>query len=89
MLANDRNGTLYMGVTTDLIQRVWQHKNKFVDGFTKKYNIDKLVWYEQHLSIQAAMLREKQMKRWERAWKIQAIEKRNPYWNDLYLELVG
>lgn len=87
LLASDRNGTLYVGVTSDLIKRVWEHRNKFVDGFSKQHNIDKLVWFEQHESIEAAIIREKQIKKWNRAWKIRIIEAANPYWNDLYLEL--
>jgi putative endonuclease len=87
MLASKRNGTLYLGVTTDLLGRVWEHKNKIVEGFTKQHNVDQLVWFEQHESIEAAITREKQMKKWNRAWKIRLIETANPYWNDLYLNL--
>jgi putative endonuclease len=89
MLASQRNGSLYIGVTTDLLKRVWEHKNKFVEGFTKQYGIDQLVWYEQHESVEAAIIREKQIKGWNRAWKIRAIEAANPYWNDLYLNLTA
>jgi putative endonuclease len=89
MLANQRNGTLYLGVTANLLKRVWEHKNKFVDGFTKQHGIDQLVWFEQHVSIEAAITREKQIKKWRRDWKIQKIEETNPYWNDLYLSLTA
>ena len=89
MLASRRNGSLYVGVTSDLIRRVWQHKNKSVAGFSSAHNIDKLVWFEQHASIESAILREKQIKKWNRSWKIRKIEATNPYWNDLYLELTA
>ncbi|HXA46113.1 MAG TPA: GIY-YIG nuclease family protein, partial [Burkholderiaceae bacterium] len=82
MLASQRNGSLYIGVTTDLPKRVWQHKNKFVEGFSNEHDIDKLVWFEQHETIDAAITREKQMKKWRRDWKIRQIEISNPYWND-------
>jgi putative endonuclease len=85
IMASRRNGTLYLGVTSELVQRVWQHKSKLVEGFTKQYNVTRLVWFEQHESIEVAITREKQLKKWNRAWKIQLIEKLNPYWNDLYL----
>jgi len=89
MLASQRNGSLYIGVTTDLLKRVWEHKNKFVEGFSNEHNIDKLVWFEQHETIEAAITREKQMKKWRRAWKIREIETANPYWNDLYGDLTA
>lgn len=84
ILASKRNGTLYIGVTSDPVQRIWQHKNKMVGGFTKKYNVNKLVYYEVHLNAESAIVREKQMKKWQRAWKIQLIEEKNPDWKDLY-----
>ncbi len=84
ILANKRNGTLYIGVTSDLVQRIWQHKNKMVQGFTNKYNVDRLVYYETHYNAESAITREKQMKKWRRAWKIRLIEEKNPDWNDLY-----
>jgi putative endonuclease len=87
ILASQRNGTLYIGVTSDLLKRVWKHKNKQVDGFTKKYDIDKLVYYEQTESIISALEREKQLKKWNRSWKLKLIEKNNPKWQDLYLAL--
>ena len=89
MLASQRNGTLYLGVTANLMERVWQHKNKFVEGFTKQYGIYQLVWFEQHEEIASAILREKQIKKWNRDWKIRLIENANPYWNDLYLNLTA
>lgn len=89
MLASQRNGTLKLGVTANLMERVWQHKNKFVEGFTKQYGIDQLVWFEQHEEIASAILREKQIKKWNRDWKIRLIENANPYWNDLYLNLTA
>ncbi|WHZ19511.1 MAG: Excinuclease ABC, C subunit-like [Rhodanobacteraceae bacterium] len=84
ILANDRNGTLYIGVTSDLIQRIWQHRNGLVDGFSKRYGTHKLVYFEMHATMDAAILREKQMKKWNRQWKLRLIEESNPYWHDLY-----
>ena len=86
ILASKKNGTLYTGVTDNLIKRVWQHKNKLVDGFTKKYNIDKLVYFEITDDIRSAILREKRIKKWNRQWKIELIKKNNPEWKDLYEE---
>jgi putative endonuclease len=88
LLASQKNGTLYTGVTSDLIKRVWQHKNDVVDGFSKKYNIHLLVWYEVHDEIGSAIVREKQIKEWKRLWKLELIEKSNPTWKDLYSEIV-
>ncbi|MGZ3182355.1 MAG: GIY-YIG nuclease family protein [Telluria sp.] len=84
MLADDRYGTLYIGVTSNLPQRVAQHRLERTEGFTKKYNVKKLVWYECHDEIGAAILREKQLKKWRREWKIRLIHSMNPMWNDLY-----
>lgn len=84
ILASARNGTLYIGVTSDLVKRVWEHKNNFVEGFTKRYNIHHLVWYEIHENISSAIEREKALKEWKSAWKLNMIEKDNPNWNDLY-----
>jgi putative endonuclease len=84
LLASKRNGTLYIGVTSNLLQRVWQHKKKLVEGFTKKYNVDMLVYYEEHPDAESAIAREKQMKKWRRGWKIRLIEEANPSWKDLY-----
>jgi len=86
-MASQRNGTLYIGVTNDLIRRVFEYRNKMVEGFTKKYNVDMLVYYEQTSSIESALNREKQMKKWERVWKLNLIEKYNSEWKDLSLGL--
>ncbi|KRA44604.1 GIY-YIG nuclease family protein [Pseudoxanthomonas sp. Root630] len=83
ILASRRNGTLYIGVTSDLPSRVWQHKTDQVPGFTRRYRIHTLVWYEAHETMQSAISREKALKEWKRAWKIELIEDRNPYWRDL------
>ena len=83
ILTNKRNGTLYIGVTGNLQQRVWQHKKKLVEGFTKKYSLNKLVYYEQTENIYSAIQREKQLKKWKRKWKLDLIEKENPKWKDL------
>ena len=88
ILANKRNGTLYIGVPSNIVKRVWQHKNKIVKGFTEKYGIDKLVWYEQHETMISAIQREKAIKFWKRKWKINVIETRNLDWQDLYDEIV-
>ena len=87
LLASKRNGTLYIGVTNDLIKRTWEHKNNIIEGFTKKYNVHNLVYYEVTNDINSAITREKQMKKWNRQWKIELIEKRNPEWRDLYYDL--
>ena len=84
LLASNMRGTLYVGVTSDLLKRVWEHKNKVVSGFTAKYGVDRLVWFEVHETLEAAFRREKQIKSWKRTWKIQLIEKDNPDWVDLY-----
>ncbi len=84
ILASDYNGTLYIGVTSDLPKRGWEHKNDVVEGFTKKYGIKRLVYFEEHASAEAAIKRERQMKEWKRDWKINLIERENPHWNDLY-----
>jgi len=88
LLASRRNGTLYVGVTSDLIKRVWEHKNHVVEGFTKKYGVDRLVWYELHQTMESAIGREKAIKEWKRAWKLALIEEANPEWNDLYERLL-
>jgi putative endonuclease len=84
LLCNKRNGALYTGVTSDLVKRVYEHKNNLVDGFTRKYNVHCLVWYEIHESAESAITREKQIKKWKRAWKLKLIEQDNPQWTDLY-----
>ena len=87
MLASQRNGTLYIGVTSNLLKRVWEHKNDVVEGFTKQYGVHSLVWYEPHDTIESAIMREKAMKEWKRAWKLDLIEKANPEWKDLYEDI--
>jgi putative endonuclease len=89
IMASRRNGTLYIGVTSDLVKRVWQHKNDVVEGFTKKYGVHTLVYYELHANMTEAIHREKQLKKWNRAWKIELIEKENPQWLDLWPTLVA
>lgn len=85
ILASQRNGTLYVGVTNDLDRRVAEHKSKQIDGFTKEYNIDKLVHFEETSDIESALLREKRIKKWNRDWKLRLIEENNPNWDDLSL----
>jgi putative endonuclease len=87
MLSSKPHGTLYVGVTSDLARRVWEHKTKVVPGFTAKYGVDRLILYEAHEDWELAFRREKQIKEWKRAWKITLIEKENPHWVDLYLGL--
>ncbi len=84
ILASDIGGTLYVGVTSDLIKRVYQHREKLIKGFTQSYGVDRLVHYEAFGEVSAAIQREKQIKRWNRAWKVQLIEEKNPNWDDLY-----
>jgi len=87
ILASKKNGTLYIGITSDLIKRVYEHKHGLIEGFTKKYNAHKLVYYETTQDIRNAIKREKQLKAWKRQWKIELIEKQNPKWNDLYYKI--
>ena len=87
-MASKRNGTLYIGVTADLVKRVYEHKNNLVDGFTKKYNVHMLVYYQQFEDVETAILEEKRLKKWNRKWKIELIEKDNPDWRDLYKNIV-
>ena len=87
IMASKRNGTVYIGVTSNIIKRVWEHKNKVVEGFSSKYNINLLVYYEIHPNAESAILREKQLKKWERKWKIRLIEEKNPTWKDLYEDI--
>jgi putative endonuclease len=89
ILASKKNGTLYIGVTNNLLKRVYEHKNNLVKGFTSKYSVHHLVYYETTESIESAIIREKQMKIWKRNWKIELIESINPKWNDLYIELTA
>jgi putative endonuclease len=84
LLASKRNGTLYIGVTSDIVKRIWEHRNNLVDGFTKRYNVHHLVWFEMHETMESAIQREKRLKEWKRAWKLELIESTNPNWQDLY-----
>jgi len=88
ILASKRNGTLYIGVTSDLVKRIWEHKNNMVKGFTKRYNVHRLVWYELHESMETAITREKRLKNWKRKWKLELIESSNPKWQDFYHRIV-
>ena len=88
ILASSRNGTLYTGVTSNLQQRIWEHRNHFVEGFSEHYSTRLLVYYEMHEDMVNAITREKQIKRWKRQWKIRLIEASNPYWHDLYPEII-
>ena len=87
ILASKPHGTLYVGSTADLIRRVWEHKIKAIPGFTAKYGVDRLVWFETHESLETALVRERQIKKWKRDWKINLIERENPRWADLYPSL--
>ena len=88
ILASKRNGTLYIGVTNNLIKRIYEHKQKQVEGFTKKYNINKLIYFEEYNSPEEAIAREKRLKKWNRSWKLKLIEEKNPQWNDLYINFI-
>ena len=88
ILASRKNGVIYIGVTNNLIRRVYEHKNSLVEGFTKKYNVKTLVYYEVHKDIKQAIIREKRLKEWKRQWKIDLIEQTNPEWKDLYNDLI-
>jgi putative endonuclease len=88
ILASRRNGTLYIGVTSDLPKRVWEHKNDFVAGFTSRYSVHTLVWFEPHAVMESAIAREKAIKEWQRRWKVELIEELNPEWRDLYSDIV-
>ena len=88
ILASRRNGTLYIGVTANLAERVWLHRSGLVDGFTKKYGVHTLVWHEAHATMESAIAREKALKKWKRAWKLELIEKSNPAWRDMYHDVV-
>ena len=89
ILTNKPRGVMYTGVTSNLTRRLWQHQHKQIDGFTKKYNADRLVWYETHNEIYAAITREKQIKKWNRDWKIELVESVNPKWKDRTEEILG
>ncbi|KUJ84956.1 GIY-YIG nuclease [Microbulbifer flavimaris] len=88
ILASKGNGTLYTGVTSDLVKRVWQHREELAEGFTKKYSVKTLVWFEQHSTMETAITSEKLIKNWKRAWKIRLIKESNPEWRDLYQEIL-
>jgi putative endonuclease len=87
ILASKRNGTLYIGVTSNLQKRAWEHKNDVIEGFTKQYRVHLLVYYELHDDMVSAITREKQIKKWNRAWKLELIEEQNPDWKDLWEEI--
>lgn len=89
IMASKPRGTLYTGVTSDLIRRVWQHREGLIDGFTKRYDVKMLVWYEEHETMPQAIAREKAIKNWHRDWKIRLIEEMNRYWADLYGKIIG
>ena len=89
LLASRYRGTLYVGVTSDLVQRIWQHRQGLVEGFTQRYGVHMLVWFEQHATMLDAIAREKRIKEWKRAWKLELIETNNPRWRDLYDYLLG
>ena len=88
ILASGPNGTIYTGVTSNLVQRIWQHKDDLVDGFTRQHRIHHLVWYETHPSMESAITREHRLKKWKRSWKIRLIQQTNPSWRDLYPDIV-
>lgn len=88
ILASQRNGTLYIGVTNDLKRRIWEHKHDLVKGFTREYGVHILLYFEQSEDIEQAILREKKLKRWKRKWKLELIEKQNPNWKDLYFSIL-
>jgi putative endonuclease len=88
ILASGRNGTLYVGVTSDLQKRIWEHKNDLIEGFTKRYGVHRLVYYELHEEMVSAITREKQIKKWKRDWKLNLIESQNPDWNDLWEKIL-
>ena len=88
ILASRCHGTIYVGVTSDLVKRVWEHKNNVVEGFTKKYGVHELVYFEMHADMVQAIQREKRIKKWNRAWKIELIEQENPDWHDLWPQIV-
>jgi putative endonuclease len=87
ILASERNGTLYTGMTDDLVKRVWQHRNNVIPGFTQRYGVKMIVWYEPHDSRESAFMQERRLKKWNRAWKLALIEQKNPHWQDLWVEV--
>jgi putative endonuclease len=88
ILASKRNGTLYIGVTSDLVKRIWEHRNDMAEGFTKRYGVHQLVWYELHENMESAIEREKRLKEWKRKWKLELVESTNPNWLNLYYTIV-
>ena len=89
LLATGKRGTLYIGVTSNLLARTWQHREHMVEGFTKRYDVTKLVWYESHGTMDTAILREKKLKKWNREWKLRLVQEFNPEWRDLWDDIVG
>ena len=89
LLATGKRGTLYIGVTSNLVARTWQHREHVVEGFTKRYDVTMLVWYELHGTMESAILREKQLKKWNREWKLRLVQESNPEWRDLWDDIVG
>ena len=89
ILATGKRGTLYIGVTSNLLARTWQHREHMIDGFTKRYNVTLLVWYELHGTMDTVILREKQLKKWNREWKLRLVQESNPDWRDLWNDIVG
>ena len=89
ILASQRNGTLYVGVTSGLVKRIWQHRNDSFEGFSEKYRVHLLVYYEMHIDLSTAITREKQLKKWNRAWKLKLIEATNPQWRDLWPDIIA
>jgi len=88
IMASKKNGTLYTGITSNLVRRIYEHRNDLIEGFTNEYKVHKLVYYEVHEDPKSAITREKQIKKWNRQWKINLIEEKNPQWNDLYKDIV-
>lgn len=88
IISSHKNGTLYVGITNDLRRRIYEHKHQMVDGFTQKYSIQLLIYFERHESPESAITREKQLKKWKRQWKLRLIEKQNPTWKDLYKDIL-
>ncbi len=89
LLATKKNGTLYIGVTSNLVARTWQHREHVVEGFTTRYNVTRLVWYELHATMESAILREKRLKKWNREWKLRLVDETNPEWRDLWEGIIG
>ena len=89
LLATGKRGTLYIGVTSNLVGRTWQHREHLVDGFTNRYDVTKLVWHELHGTMESAILREKQLKKWNREWKLRLVQEANPEWRDLWEDIAG